>query len=490
MDHSSPIVTKFKELHLTDNTILHRMRNHDDDALSTLFDKYAPILYGYTSIFIRAVAEREDIIHDVFLEVWNRPPEINDMEGTFFSWLIFSTRRRIISKDREDLSGKINLDALIQKIQRIENAYPDVATIDDKRKTVVCAFFVCTPEQRQLLSLAFFEGIKGPQIGRELNLPVQTVQSRLGETVFTLYSLLSATVTETTPHQDQFKIECALHAVGALDGNDLVEFEAHLQTGCESCRADVLKYREALALLPIMFYQSSTAPELKDRVLFSAHLTVVMKSNAQKHQLPAENHSSKRETVVESAKPHAWPFSFVLIGFLTFVIIGLVVYLFLLSSNIEHRKNELTEQHALITRITENLEEKNDILEVMDSPEIQLIDLEGTEIDRDAYGKIFLSRTLHAAVLHVANLPAQPDEKEYRLWVRAGSRLVLAHRFSIDKNNAKDYFIRFEIPAILQQNGADAFSITLESTHAATDMPGMQYLVSTISTKSKGTNSR
>jgi DNA-directed RNA polymerase specialized sigma24 family protein len=126
MNQPTFFTLKYPERQKEDAVLLRHLINHEDDALSVFLDMYGPLLLGYSGAFIRPVEDREDVVHDMLMEVWNRPPTLQDGSETFYQWLIFTIRRRIITKCREDISEGNNTpmspEELISKIRSDEQS--------------------------------------------------------------------------------------------------------------------------------------------------------------------------------------------------------------------------------------------------------------------------------------------------------------------------------------------------------------------------------
>jgi hypothetical protein len=202
----------------------------------------------------------------------------------------------------------------------------------------------------------------------------------------------------------------------------------------------------------------------------------VMKSNASadESKQPRSPIESKATPIQKEQSP---AHSQILITGLFVFICVLTGYLFFISNSMKQTTKEISDQQTLITKISENLEEVNDILDVLNVADLQMITLQGSESEKNASGKIFYSTTMRTAVLQVANLPTQPEDKEYRLWMHGGRTMYLLHKFSINAHLTKDYLTRFELPEMVPKTAGNIFLVTLESIRSESEPEGKQYLV-------------
>jgi RNA polymerase sigma-70 factor (ECF subfamily) len=152
----------------------------DTNALATLYDTYAPLLKSVAMKILRDEAEVEDLLHDVFVEVWQKAGTYDPARGTVRTWLCLRMRSRAL--DRTRLSRRVKSD--------VWNDADSAAQVDDtlslgrglgvmQRHRLRRALQVLTNTQRDVISLAYLRGRSCSEIATELKLPIGTVKSRL-----------------------------------------------------------------------------------------------------------------------------------------------------------------------------------------------------------------------------------------------------------------------------------------------------------------------
>lgn len=148
----------------------------DRDALARLYDSYSPLLFGLAKRILGNVAAAEDLIHDVFLEVWLHAAEYSPDRGSVPAWLTVRTRSRAL-----DRLGKSSRDA--RAVERASNERPDATaavaptSVDGAR--VRQAAQTLPVELVAVLELAYFEGLSSSEIAARLQTPIGTVKSRM-----------------------------------------------------------------------------------------------------------------------------------------------------------------------------------------------------------------------------------------------------------------------------------------------------------------------
>lgn len=148
----------------------------DRDALARLYDTYSPLLFGLAKRMLSNAAAAEDLIHDVFLEVWLHAAEYSPERGSVPAWLTVRTRSRAL-----DRLGKASRAA--RAVERAGNEQPEStaamapASVDGAR--VRQAAQSLPEELVAVLELAYFEGLSSSEIAARLETPIGTVKSRM-----------------------------------------------------------------------------------------------------------------------------------------------------------------------------------------------------------------------------------------------------------------------------------------------------------------------
>jgi RNA polymerase sigma-70 factor (ECF subfamily) len=155
----------------------------DRDALARLYDAYSPLLFGLAKRMLGNVAAAEDLIHDVFLEVWLHAAEYSAERGSVPAWLTVRTRSRAL-----DRLGKSTRDA--RAVERATNERAEStaavapASVDGARLRQAAQ--ALSEDLVAVLELAYFEGLSSSEIATRLNTPVGTVKSRMARALAAL----------------------------------------------------------------------------------------------------------------------------------------------------------------------------------------------------------------------------------------------------------------------------------------------------------------
>ncbi|NOY91433.1 MAG: sigma-70 family RNA polymerase sigma factor [Deltaproteobacteria bacterium] len=158
----------------TDVSDLRAIARGDRDALGRLYDRYAPRMLALGLAILRDRREAEDILHDVFVQVWERAGDYDPRRGRVKTWLYLRMRSRAIDRVRSPAYSKRRalptsatwLTGTTTMEERGDHARLEAALSD-----------LPTP-QREVLVLGYFEGLSNSEIASRLSVPLGTVKSR------------------------------------------------------------------------------------------------------------------------------------------------------------------------------------------------------------------------------------------------------------------------------------------------------------------------
>ncbi|HEV7889541.1 MAG TPA: sigma-70 family RNA polymerase sigma factor [Pyrinomonadaceae bacterium] len=164
-----------------DAEMLRAVARGDESAFARIYDRYSPILLGLMLRILRSRAEAEDVLQEVFLQVWQRAHSFDAARGRAFTWLVTLARSRAIDRlrsvgSRERAAQRSAEDAPPES----EPAeWADAAAVRAERADAVREALAELPdEQRQVLVLAYLEGMSQSEIAAAKNQPLGTVKTR------------------------------------------------------------------------------------------------------------------------------------------------------------------------------------------------------------------------------------------------------------------------------------------------------------------------
>lgn len=184
---------------LSDLEIMQRIASKDSKSLELLYDRYAPILYTLIYKIIGRKSSSEDCLADVFIIIWKKHGMFNIKTENVYSWLITLARnkaiddkKRIIGQSLEEYTEEYENEKIIPDLSEAIDPL-DLNTALDIRGNVSKAFQSLTDAQRYVIGLAYYEGLTESEIAQRLNIPLQTVQSKIKIALNNLKNLVRGT---------------------------------------------------------------------------------------------------------------------------------------------------------------------------------------------------------------------------------------------------------------------------------------------------------
>jgi RNA polymerase sigma-70 factor (ECF subfamily) len=179
------------EAQTLDSELLHAVARGDEAALASLYDRYRLILFGLILRILHSRPEAEDILQDVFIQVWKTAANFDESRGRPFTWLVTLARSRAIDRLRALGSRQRVADEAMQEAapESVSDSEAD-ALQSEQREVVRDALRELPSEQREALVLAYFEGLTQTEIAARLNAPLGTVKTRMRSGMIKLRELL------------------------------------------------------------------------------------------------------------------------------------------------------------------------------------------------------------------------------------------------------------------------------------------------------------
>ena len=168
---------------LDDQSLIHLIIQARAEALSELYDRYSRLVFSLALNAVGDPATAEEITQDVFLRVWQRARQYRADRGQVSTWLTGITRHRAIDYLRRRGSRpeqhSVAWAELAPSDEPVLSGPAEAASLSFEKARVRNAVAQLPPEQRQVLALAYFQGLTQSQIAQVLDLPLGTVKTRI-----------------------------------------------------------------------------------------------------------------------------------------------------------------------------------------------------------------------------------------------------------------------------------------------------------------------
>jgi len=152
--------------------IVARLLQGDRDQFVRLYDEYSGLIYGVALRILRNAAAAQDIVQDVFLQLWRNPTSFDPERGRLAPWLAVVTRHKAVDFLRK---MKFETDAPERPAAPSRTNNERCPEAETARRLMD----QLPPEQRQVLELAYLDGLTHAEIASRLGQPLGTVKSRI-----------------------------------------------------------------------------------------------------------------------------------------------------------------------------------------------------------------------------------------------------------------------------------------------------------------------
>jgi RNA polymerase sigma-70 factor (ECF subfamily) len=168
----------------SDLELMKAIQAEDPDALSQLYDRYNGILKALILRVIHNEAEADDLLQEIFMEIWNQAKNFSSQKGKPLGWMVTLARRRAIDGLRKKQAYARAEERLQNETEQQPDAWAHNATqeeilLSDTRDLIRNVIAGLPPAQQEAIDLAFFRGMSQREIASKTNTPLGTVKTRL-----------------------------------------------------------------------------------------------------------------------------------------------------------------------------------------------------------------------------------------------------------------------------------------------------------------------
>ena len=168
----------------TDVDLMAGIQATDPEALSQLYDRYSGIMKALILRIIHNDTEADDLLQEVFMEIWNQAKNFSARKGKPLGWIVILTRRRAIDALRKKQAyaraeERLQAEPEQQPLAWVQNTTAEDITSGDRRAFMAKVIQSLPEAQQRVIDLAFFQGMSQREIAAHTNIPLGTVKTRL-----------------------------------------------------------------------------------------------------------------------------------------------------------------------------------------------------------------------------------------------------------------------------------------------------------------------
>ena len=166
----------------TDVALVAAIRSGDQNAMAQLYDRYSGVVYGVALRVLADTGAAEDVLQDVFMQLWRNPAAFDSSRGNLGAWLAVIARHRAIDQLRKRRPETDIADVVISCEQNLEN-HADRSRIVEKVRGILSGM---PAPQRVALEMAYFQGLSHSEISAKTGEPLGTIKTRIRTALMTL----------------------------------------------------------------------------------------------------------------------------------------------------------------------------------------------------------------------------------------------------------------------------------------------------------------
>jgi RNA polymerase sigma-70 factor, ECF subfamily len=165
-----------------DASLLALVQSGDEHAMASLFDRYSKVVYSVALRVLRDPAAAEDVLQEIFMQIWRNPDSFTAARGSLGGWLaVVSRNRSIDALRRKRPTDSVDDIVLASPYNLAEEAERN--SLMERARGVIVQLPV---EQRKTLEMAFFDGLTHSEIAEMTGDPLGTVKTRIRSALLTL----------------------------------------------------------------------------------------------------------------------------------------------------------------------------------------------------------------------------------------------------------------------------------------------------------------
>jgi RNA polymerase sigma-70 factor, ECF subfamily len=165
-----------------DASLLALVQSGDEQAMASIFDRYSKVVYSVALRVLRDPASAEDVLQEIFMQIWRNPDSFTAARGSLGGWLAVVSRNRSIDALRRKRPTDSVDDIVLASSYNLAEEAERNSLMERARGVIV----TLPTEQRKTLEMAFFDGLTHSEIAEMTGDPLGTVKTRIRSALLTL----------------------------------------------------------------------------------------------------------------------------------------------------------------------------------------------------------------------------------------------------------------------------------------------------------------
>jgi RNA polymerase sigma-70 factor (ECF subfamily) len=162
-----------------DAALVQSLLRQDVTAFEQLYDRHSRQVYGLVLRILQHASSAEEVVQDVFLQLWRNAAAYDAERGPFIPWLLTLARNRALDQLRLKSERQRRREDQTDELPPVAAAPDYEKELDERRRVerVRALMGGLIPQQKRAIELAYFEGLSHTEIAEKLKEPLGTVKS-------------------------------------------------------------------------------------------------------------------------------------------------------------------------------------------------------------------------------------------------------------------------------------------------------------------------
>jgi RNA polymerase sigma-70 factor (ECF subfamily) len=171
-------------------SMIAAVANGDQVAFAALYDRLAPTVYGVVRRVLRDPSQAEEVTQEVFVEIWRQAARFDGERGSVPTWAVTIAHRRAVDRVRSEQAHRDRqLRSAAAELDNEPTPEDSAMDTEDRRRARTAMAALSAP-QREVLELAFYEGLTHVQIADRLGVALGTVKTRIRDGLIRLRTVM------------------------------------------------------------------------------------------------------------------------------------------------------------------------------------------------------------------------------------------------------------------------------------------------------------
>jgi RNA polymerase sigma-70 factor, ECF subfamily len=177
--------------------LITRVAARDQHAMAELYDATRRLVYGLVLRIVTDPAAADEALVDVYMQAWRQADRFDAERGAPLAWLTTIARSRALDRVRSGSYERKHSEPLDAASHHVAAESADEAAFASETQAHVRrALNELTPEQREVIELAYYGGLSHSEIALDLGQPLGTVKTRTRLGMMKLRELLRPLISE------------------------------------------------------------------------------------------------------------------------------------------------------------------------------------------------------------------------------------------------------------------------------------------------------